>query len=154
MTGPSFESTFIPSGDTLTMQLVFSSEEYLEYVNGGVNDAIGVWVNGTYVPMQFNDTTDTDISIDTINDTSNENLYLDNPRSSDTYNTEMDGSTVVLSLTAPVVAGAENTIRIGIADGGDSSYDSNLLIMADSVQTVNIANSDHSGAGAEHHTGP
>jgi len=145
--GAFLESTFIPSGDTLTMQLVFSSEEYLEYVNGGVNDAIGVWVNGTYVPMQFNDTTDTDISIDTINDTSNENLYLDNPRSSDTYNTEMDGSTVVLSLTAPVVAGAENTIRIGIADGGDSSYDSNLLIMADSVQTVNIANSDHLAQG-------
>jgi Ca2+-binding RTX toxin-like protein len=139
--GAFLEATFIPVGDTLTMQLVFSSEEYLEFVNGGVNDTVGVWVNGTLVPLEFGGTT-TNVSIDTINDTSNSNLYLDNPDTADTFNTEMDGSTVILSLTAPVTAGAENTIRIGIADGGDASLDSNLLIMGNSVQTANIAQED------------
>ncbi|HEX9859351.1 MAG TPA: Hint domain-containing protein, partial [Paracoccaceae bacterium] len=56
--------------------------------------------------------------------------------------TEMDGFTVTLSLTMAVIPGAVNSIRIGIADTGDASYDSNLLIAADSVQTVVIANDD------------
>lgn len=46
-----FEAIFVPTGDFLTMQFTFSSEEYLEYVNGGVNDVLGVWVNGTFVPL-------------------------------------------------------------------------------------------------------
>ena len=41
-----FEAEFIPEGDTLTMQVTFSSEEYLEYVKSGFNDAVGIWVNG------------------------------------------------------------------------------------------------------------
>jgi ribosomal protein S27E len=35
-----------------------------------------------------------------------------------------------------------NTIRIGIADGGDNVYDSNLLIAGDSIQTALIAGDD------------
>ncbi len=134
------DATFVPEGDTLTMQLVFSSEEYLEYVNSGFNDAVGVWVNGAYVPLELAQGGSTDITIDTINDTSNANLYRDN--AGDQFNTEMDGTTVVLSLTAPVNPGEENDIRIAIGDGGDGVYDSNLLIMADSVQTMNIAELD------------
>ena len=42
----------------------------------------------------------------------------------------MDGFTVTMTLTIPVTSGAENTIRIGIVDTSDSSYDSNLLMAA------------------------
>ena len=94
------EAVFVPAGDTLTMQLVFSSEEYLEFVDAGFNDAVGVWVNDTYVPLELSDGDNTDITIDTINTGSNANLYRDN--ANDEFNTEMDGTTVVLSLTAPV----------------------------------------------------
>ena len=134
-----FESTFIPDNDYITMQFVFSSEEYLEYVNGGVNDTLGVWVNGTFVPLSANGDT---VSIDTINDTSNANLYVDNPAASDLYNTEMDGFTITLSLKAQVNAGVENSIKIGLADGGDTAYDTNVLIAADSVQTMALAFED------------
>ena len=48
--GAILNASFIPTGDMLTMQFVFSSEEYPEYVNGGVNDAFGVWINGNFVP--------------------------------------------------------------------------------------------------------
>jgi hypothetical protein len=54
----------------------------------------------------------------------------------------MDGFTVTMTLTMNVNPGVTNSIRIGIADVLDSSYDSNLLIAADSVQTVLIANDD------------
>lgn len=47
--GAILTADFIPDGDTLTMQFVFASEEYPEYVNGGVNDSFGVWINGQFV---------------------------------------------------------------------------------------------------------
>ncbi len=134
-----FDATFIPDGSTLSMQVVFSSEEYLEYTNSGFNDAVGIWVNGEPAELQVGSG---NISIDEINDQSNENLYVDNPASDEQYNTEMDGFTVTLTLKAPVNPGEENTITIGIADGGDGSYDSNLLIAGDSVQTALVAGDD------------
>ncbi|MGB7317244.1 MAG: choice-of-anchor L domain-containing protein [Planktotalea sp.] len=127
------------SAGYLTMQFTFSSEEYLEYVNSGVNDAFGVWVNGTHVP--FSPAANDLVSIDSINNLSSSNLYLDNPSGSDIYNTEMDGTTIVLSLKAPINSGA-NTLKIALADGGDSSLDSNVLIAANSVQAVALAFDD------------
>ncbi|MCH2164789.1 MAG: choice-of-anchor L domain-containing protein [Marinovum sp.] len=134
-----FEATFVPDGSTLTMQVVFSSEEYLEYVNSGFNDAVGIWVNGQQADLTVGDG---DITINNINDESNSNLYIDNASTDDTYNTEMDGFTVTLTLKAPVTPGEENTIKIGIADGGDGWYDSNLLIAGNSVQTSLVATDD------------
>lgn len=136
--GAILQANFIPDGEFLTMRFVFSSEEYPEYVNGGVNDVFGVWVNGTFVPASI--TSKGDIAIDTVNGTNNQNLYIDN--TADQYNTEMDGFTRVLTIKAKVNPGQQNTIKIGIADGGDSIYDSNLLIMGDSIQTIALAFDD------------
>lgn len=134
-----FEAEFIPDGSTLTMQVVFSSEEYLEYVGSGFNDAVGIWVNGVQATLTVGDGA---VTINNINDTSNSNLYIDNAATDDVANTEMDGFTVTLRLTAPVNPGEVNTIRIGIADGGDAAYDSNLLIAGDSVQCALVAEDD------------
>ncbi|MCE8525285.1 choice-of-anchor L domain-containing protein [Ruegeria pomeroyi] len=134
-----FEASFIPEGSTLTMQVVFSSEEYLEYVGSGFNDAVGIWVNGVKAELTVGDG---DITIDSINDQSNSNLYVDNPASGEIANTEMDGFTVTLTLKAPVNPGEVNTIKIAIADSGDGAYDSNLLIAGDSIQTALIAEDD------------
>ncbi len=38
--GAFLDARFIPVGDTLTMRIVFGSEEYLEWVNSGFNDAV------------------------------------------------------------------------------------------------------------------
>ena len=136
--GAILQATFIPDGDYLTMQFVFTSEEYPEYVNGGVNDSFGVWVNGSFVPVTI--TVAGNVAIDEVNAGKNQNFYHDN--TTDQYNTEMDGFTYTLSLKAPVNAGQPNTIKIGIADGGDAVWDSNLLIMGDSIQTVTLAFDD------------
>ena len=132
-----FQADFIPDGSVLTMQITFSSEEYLEYVGSGFNDAVGVWVNGEKALLTVGDG---DISINNINPGSNGDLYIDN--ANDQFNTEMDGFTVTLTLKAPVVPGQVNTIKIAIADGGDASYDSNLLIAGDSIQTAVVATDD------------
>ncbi|MRU16035.1 Hint domain-containing protein [Roseovarius sp. A21] len=129
---------FIPTGDVMTMQFVFASEEYPEYANGAFQDFVGVWVNGTQVEMSVGDG---DIDPNNLNAGSAENLFIDNTGSQ--YNTEMDGFTATLTLTIPVNADEVNSIRIGIADVTDSNYDSTLLIAADSVQTALVAMDDN-----------
>lgn len=128
---------FIPDGDTMSLQFVFSSDEYPEYAGSIYNDAVGVWVNGNPVDLAIGNG---DTSVGNVNQTSNENLYVDN--TGDAYNTEMDGFTVTMRLVMPVVAGEINSIRIGIADVMDSSYDSTLLIAGNSAQTALIAQDD------------
>ncbi|MFN7223927.1 MAG: Hint domain-containing protein [Paracoccaceae bacterium] len=128
---------FIPTGNVMAMRFVFSSEEYPEYVNSNFNDVMGVWINGAYVPLTIGNGTS---SINNINPLTQPNLFTDN--TTDAYNTEMDGFTVTLTLTIPVNAGVVNTIRIGIADTGDAQYDSNLIIVGDSIQTVLVAQDD------------
>ncbi|MBS8227789.1 Hint domain-containing protein [Vannielia litorea] len=128
---------FIPDGDVMTMQFVFSSDEYPEYADSIYNDVVAVWVNGEYVELDIGTGT---TSVTNVNDEDNSNLYIDNTGSD--YNTEMDGFTVTMTLTMPVNAGEVNSIRIGIADTSDSSYDSNLLIAADSIQTDLVAVTD------------
>lgn len=136
--GAILTADFIPDGDTLTMQFVFASEEYPEYVNGGVNDSFGVWINGQFVEATIS--VAGNVSIDSVNQGANQNLYRDN--TADQFNTEMDGITYVLSFKAQVNAGQVNSIKIGIADGGDAIFDSNLLIMGNSIQTVALAMDD------------
>jgi len=130
---------FIPTGDVMTMQFVFSSEEYPEYANGSYQDFVGVWINGTQVDMSVGDG---DIDPNNLNAGANQNLFIDN--TADQYNTEMDGFTVTLTLTLtiPVNSGQVNSIRIGVADVQDNRYDSTLLIAGDSVQTTLVALDD------------
>lgn len=131
------EVDFIPTGSTMTMQFIFASEEYPEYVNSIYQDFVGIWVNGSQAQLSIGNG---DADPGNINNTDNGNLFVNN--TNDDYNTEMDGFTLTMTLTMTVNPGVVNSIKIGIADVSDSSYDSNLLIAADSVQTVLIANDD------------
>lgn len=128
---------FIPDASTMTMQFVFASEEYPEFQNSVYQDFVGVWVNGQQVDLVVGNG---DADPGNVNSNTNQNLYIDN--TGDAYNTEMDGFTVTMTLTMNVNPGVVNSIRIGIADVADSSYDSNLLIAADSLQTDLVANAD------------
>lgn len=128
---------FIPTGDTLTMQFTFASDEFPEYSSSIYNDAVGVWVNGNLIPTVLGAE---QANVSNVNQGSNINLYNDNTGSA--FNTEMDGFTVTLTMTVPVTAGELNSIQIGVADVSDSSYDSSLLIAGNSLQTTLIAQHD------------
>lgn len=131
------EVDFTPSGDMITLDFVLSSEEFPEYINSTFNDVVGVWVNGVEATVSIGDGS---ASIGNINGDDTENLYFDN--TTDDYNTEMDGFTITLTFVAPVNPGVPNTLRIGVADVGDSSYDTNLLIAGGSVQSTIVAQDD------------
>ena len=128
---------FIPDSNVLTMQFVFSSEEYPEFANSIYQDFFGVWVNGKQVEHEVGDGETDPYNISTTN---NINMYVNNTQ--DDYNTEMDGFTITLTLTMFVNPNETNSIRIALADVGDSQYDSNVLIAGNSIQTKLIAMSD------------
>lgn len=128
-----FEAT---EAGQMTMQFVFASEEYPEYVSSVYQDFVAVSINGSYVPLAIGDG---DVDPGNINNGENQSLFIDN--TGGVYNTEMDGFTMTMTLTFDIVAGM-NDIRIVVADVSDSSYDSSLLIAADSLQTSLIANTD------------
>lgn len=129
-------TSFIPTGDVLTISFVFASEEYPEFAGSIFNDAVGIWINGQVVTSPVVNFT----QINSINQSANSTLFVNN--TGDAYNTEMDGFTVTLSLLIPVNPGVVNTLTIGIADVADASYDSAVLIAAGSVQSAFIAQDD------------
>ena len=138
---------FVPQYSTLTMSLVFGSEDYNDIVNSGFpTDVFGVFVNG--VNQAFVPGTNLAISASTINcggptsgaadGTGAQNcaLYRDNVPFFDTIDSELDGVTVVLNLSMPVTPGEVNNISIGIADTLDDVGDSAVLLAAGSVSAV------------------
>ena len=62
----------MPSGDSLVFNYVFASEEYLEFVGAGVNDAFAFILTGVTVPYPSTNIalipgTSTPVSIDDVN---------------------------------------------------------------------------------------
>ena len=133
---------FTPDGDLLTLSFVIGSEEYPEYINSAFLDVVGIWVNGVQATVTVGNG---NVSVGNINGATAANLYNDN--TSDQFNTEMDGFTVTLSVSAPVNAGVPNTLKIGVADVSDAGYDTNLLIAGGSAQASLVAQDDDANVG-------
>jgi hypothetical protein len=139
---------FVPTTSQVQFSYVFSSEEYNEYVNEGFNDVFGFYINGTNC-AEVGDPA-VPVSIDTINAGSNASLFIDNDFDGDgsPLDTEMDGLTVVLTCAAPVTAGVENTMKLAIADTGDSSLDSAVFLGQNSFVAVHSLSVARSGDGS------
>jgi len=146
------EFDFVPTSDTVKFNYCFGSEEYLEFVNMGVNDAFGFFISGPN-PAGGNYTsqnialipgTAIPVTIDDLNNLSNSAYYIDNGdgftapyNASNTY-IQYDGYTVPLTAIAPVVPCQTYHIRLAIADGGDGVYDSGVFLEANSFTTNSI----------------
>jgi hypothetical protein len=142
------EFNFVPNGDKIFFDFVFSSDEYNEYVNKTFNDVFAFYVNGNNCALVDSDP----VSINSINDGNpepNENATASHPElfrnnsikqedGSYSYpiNTGMDGLTVVLPCEAPVNPGVPNSMKLAIADSSDSALDSNVFIKAGSLTTI------------------
>lgn len=133
------EFDFIPYSDVISFQYVFTSDEYNEWVNTAYNDVFGFFLNGVNVALLPG--TSIAVSINNVNGgyplgtaASNPQYYTNNDLSDGggSVNTEMDGLTVVFSVDAQVNKGETNHIKLAIADAGDSIYDSNIFLKAES----------------------
>lgn len=142
--GLSFD--FIPTGNVVTFQFVFASEEYDEFVGTPFNDAFVFLINGQNfgkVPG-----TRTPIDVNTVNDgnpvtgapAKNPQFFIDNEQGLDAghLNINMDGLTVVFTAYVPVNEGVVNHIKIAIADAKDAVFDSNLFIKQSSFSSLTV----------------
>jgi hypothetical protein len=134
---PTFDATvlefdFVPNGDHIYFNYVFSSEEYNEYVGSPFNDVFAFLVNGTNCAVVA--TPPVPVEVNTINNLTNSALYIDN--TGGILNTEMDGLTIKLTCDSPVVPFATNHMKLAIADASDPILDSNVFIQFGSLTTV------------------
>ncbi|MBX2825867.1 MAG: choice-of-anchor L domain-containing protein, partial [Gammaproteobacteria bacterium] len=129
---------FTPTQDTIGGEFVFASEEYNEYAppsgqfsaGNTYYDVMAFFVNG----VNYSITADgSNVSINTVNETLNAGDYNNNDFSDFNPNPtpvdiEPDGFTNLLFWTAPVIPNQPNILKFGVADGGDASFNSWLLI--------------------------
>ena len=146
------EFDFIPQSDSIKFNFVFASEEYLEYVNSGVNDAFGFFISGPN-PAGGNFTdeniaivpgTTLPVTIDNLNSTNNAAYYIDNgdgntaPQNGSNTFIQYDGLTTQLTAKSSVVCGQTYHIIIVISDIGDGIVDSGVFIEAGSFTSPGI----------------
>lgn len=129
--GTVLEFDFIPTKNTVSFDYVFSSDEYLEFVGSEFNDVFGFYLNGKNIALIPN--TDKAVAINNVNNGEYSQYYRDNNNG---QMTEMDGLTTVLTATATVQVNQKNTIKLAIADAGDSILDSNVFIKGSSFTSV------------------
>lgn len=138
------EFDFVPSGDTISFQYMFASEEYPEFVNSGFNDAFGFFISGPgfagpyslgSVNIALLPDGVTPVTIDNVNDLTNSQFYTDNSADIFGTTTVFDGYTVVLTASASVQCGQTYHIKLALGDAGDESYDSAVFLAADSFSS-------------------
>lgn len=142
------EITFTTNTGNLFFSYVFASEEYNEYVNSSFNDVFGFFIDGANIALIPGTTTP--VSINNVNcgysdggalpgtDPENCGLFNNNDinNGGPLFDIEYDGFTDV--FTASILgleAGKEHTIKLAIADAGDSALDSAVFLKAGSFSS-------------------
>jgi len=119
------EFDFVAIGGTISVQYVFGSEEYNEFVGSPFNDVFGFFLDGVNIALIPGTTTA--VSINNVNAGSFPEFYNNNSPADlgipTPFLTEADGFTVVLTATAIVTPGTHR-IKLAIADAGDTALDS------------------------------
>ena len=133
------EFDFIPSGNEISLNYVFGSEEYPEYVGSSYNDTFAIIIEGgTEYPSSLPiiersisiipSTIDIHVAINFLNLASYNEFYIDNSGSiADDY-VQYDGLTVALPATATVTPCQTYHLTLAIADVTDAIYDSGIFI--------------------------
>lgn len=156
------EFDFVPNGDSLSFNFVFSSEEYNEYVCGTWNDVFGFFLSGpgisgpysnnarnialipgTTIPVQINTVNNGTVGLNGYeqncidadpNWQNNSQYFIDNNGGS---TIEMDGLTQVLTAQSVVQCGETYHIKIAISDVFDAVFDSAVFLEAGSFSSPN-----------------
>jgi len=157
------EFDITPTQSTLTLDYVFASEEYCEYVNSQFQDAFGIFISGPGINgpfagaanMALIPSTNIDVGVNTVNHLSNSGLYINNqpadsndlcgqpPATQPAVNEiQYDGFTRKMTAVATVIPCETYHIKLKIADTGDGIYDSALFLKAGSFDAGGNASVD------------
>lgn len=144
------EFDFVPTENQVVFEFAFASEEYCEYVNTAYNDVFGFFISGPGINGVKNialvPSTNTPVSINTVNHLANSNLYVHNsPQSIDhnlcgmqpatgpaIFEIQYDGFTKKMVAVANVIPCQTYHIKLKIADVADGVWDSAVFLRANS----------------------
>ncbi|MFA9221269.1 MAG: choice-of-anchor L domain-containing protein [Sediminibacterium sp.] len=146
---------FVATGDSMTFQFVFGSQEYPEWVGSSFNDVFGFFVSGPGITGSFSNGaqnialvpgTGDFVSINTINGTLNSSLYISNVidtiMNQNSGTMRPDGYTVpMFASISGLVVGETYHITLALADASDGALDSWVFLGGNSFQqfcTVNF----------------
>lgn len=155
-----FKITFIPIADTLRFRYVFGSEEYPEFTCSDYNDIFGFFISGpgingpyendgenialipgTNLPVTINNLNSGNVGANgEINNCTPPNGSLAysqfyNNNNNSPFQPVYDGFTTVLTAEAVVIPCETYTIKLMVADVGDSAFDSGVFLEAKSFGT-------------------
>jgi hypothetical protein len=131
------EFRFTTTGNAISFQYVFGSEEYPEWVSLVYNDVFGFFLDGVNIALIPNTTTP--ISIDTVNAGLNSQYYRNNPPSD--LNIQYDGLvgvSVPLFASAAITPNVEHRIMFGVEDAGDLIMDSGVMLASGSFVATGL----------------
>ena len=127
-----FDFELSGSGE-IVFDFIFASDEYLEFVNGGVNDGFALFLDGVNIALIPG--TLTPVSIDTVNIYLNSQFYVDNPFAIPVFDLEYDGFTVPIQANSGLLSAGSHHLKIVVADAGDDILDSAVLLRSSSFAT-------------------
>jgi gliding motility-associated-like protein len=140
------EFDFVPTSDTIKFDFVFGSDEYMEFVDGGVSDAFGFFLSGPGIVGPFSNNainialvpgTNTPITIDSLNAGDNGTYYVNNETPPGNL-LQYDGFTTVLTAIGAVQCNQMYHIKIAISDIADGVWDSGVFLKAGSFSSSGL----------------
>ncbi len=127
---------FIPQTEDVEFNYIFSSEEYIEYVDKNVSDIFGFFISGPGIVGEQNVALvpgkTLPVSIDNINHIRNTQYFRLNNLGEKSL--QADGYTTILKANLKLQPCKTYTIKLAIADVGDDLLDSYVFIEAGSFQ--------------------
>lgn len=137
-----FEFDFEVQSDEIEFDFIFLSEEYNEWVNSGFNDVFAFYISGPGITGQQNlaivPGTTTPVSINTINNNSFWQYYVDNTAGA--VDIEFDGFTTVMKAKMDSLQECGvYTLSLRIADGSDDILDAAVLLGENSLVQANVS---------------
>lgn len=160
------EFDFVPQGDSVKFNYVFSSEEYNEYVCSNFNDIFAFFLSGPGINGPFTNNAEniaiipgsggTPVAINTLNsgapgtfgsastcdqidpNWSTYNTFFVNNEALGQNTVQYDGFTVPLEAVAEVQCGQTYHIKLAIADAFDGAFDSGVFFQSNSFSSQGV----------------
>lgn len=148
--GVILEFDFVATGDSVSFQYLFASEEYPNNYGGSFYDVFGFFLSGPGLSGPYTNGavniatipgTSTPMSILNLNPGTNVAYYVDNVGGAAYGNAiQYDGTSIVLSAGAPLECGETYHIKLAISNVGDQAYDSGVFLKGGSfsANAVNV----------------
>lgn len=146
------EFDFIPSGNQVSFNFVFASEEYLEFVYE-YNDVFGFFLSGPGISGPYANNaanialipgTTTPVSINSLNANDYSAYFVDNgdgftfPYNSSPQYIQFDGFTTPITASATVQCGQQYHIKLAVGDALDPLYDSGVFLQANAFSSPSM----------------